>query len=198
MPDTVAPGSKAYSTGINSFWLYLYENFDNTAQGGSTSEIAGKKLISFEYWKTNAGDYGNLTAYLYESDTQVAGTSGNSSQFTDNLTKVAETNQLVDVSGTCNGDDEDCEYEGWRELDFITPYTILVDKYYYITLVREGNNNSISASAYFNFDPPPEWNGQVPPSAAEHGGDPINGEVWGGLGGNAGWPLHKLHFEVCE
>ena len=117
---------------------------------------------------------------------------GNSSQFTDNLTKVAETNQLVDIK-TCNGDDEDCEYEGWRVLDFITPYTIVADKYYYITLVREGNDN-LYASAYFNFDP---TNGMVSSaSAAEHGGDPINGEVWGGLGGHAGWPLHKLHFEV--
>lgn len=196
MPDDIAPGSKAYSTGINGFWIYLYEN--NDVPGGISSQIKNKKLISFEYWKTNEGDYGNITAYLYESDTQVAGTSGNSATFTDNLSQVSETNQLIEVSGTCNSNNEDCEYEGWRKLDFITPHIIHEDKYYYITLVREGNDNSISASAYFNFDPPPEWNGAVPPSAAAHGGDPVGGEVWGGIGGHSAWPLHKLHFEVCE
>ena len=168
-------------TSIINFWIHLYEN--NDVPGGISSKIANKKLLSFDYYKALDTETGDVTAKLYESDIQLGGVTANPTDphFTGTWIEKAtsvSTNTPLGVSG-------------WSNLEFTTPYTFQEGKYYYVTLTID-NGWPLTARKYGDSA------GDTPQSAIDHGADPAGGNVWGGMGNNAGFPLHRLHFEVCE
>ena len=181
-PET-AVASMLARTGITNFWTYLYENNDYSLSGGSNSKISGKKLISFDFWKALTSETGDLSVHLYESATPLHGTTANptDASFLNAWTEDASSNQTNYPSGV----------NGWTTLEFTEPYTIQGDRYYYIT-IKLHSATSFSARLY-NDDA-----AAVPQSAIDHGADSGGGNIWGGMGNNPGYPLHRLRFEVCE
>lgn len=168
-------------TGITNYWIHLYEN--NDVLGGISSQIKNKKLLSFDYYKALDTETGDVTATLYESDSQLGGVTANPTDlhFTGQWTQrasSASTNTPLGVNG-------------WSNLEFITPYTLVEGKFYYVTLTLD---NGWPLSARKKGDDLAD----TPQSAVDHGADPNGNNIWGGMGNNAGYPLHRLHFEVCE
>ena len=168
------------ASGLINVWFHLYEN--NDVQGGISSKIAGKKLLSVDYYKTDVTHTGDVTARLYESDIQLGGvTAIPHPHFTETWIEKAtsvSTNTPVGVNG-------------WTNIEFTTPYTLQQGKYYYVTLTLD-NGWPLTLPAYSDTAE------NTPQSAIDHGADPAGGNIWGGKGNNPGYPLHRLHFEVCE
>jgi hypothetical protein len=171
-------------TGFNPlFWTYLYENNDYSLSGGSISKISGKKIISVDFWKALTTEEGDLSVHLYESVIPLHGVIANpdDTHFTANWTEVASSNQT----------NSPLLVNEWTTLEFTTPYTIKAGKYYYITIKL--HSATAFSARFYNDDAV-----VVPQSAIDHGALPGGGNIWGALGGNAGYPLHRLRFEVCE